>query len=189
MRYVDINKRYTEIVAEYIVKGYAINTSTMNGSQGETAKIDLTNGAEIIRVMINTFSDWRENIEGVEIVVGCVADKTVKPHDGSGRNTIWNNELDVISTERFYKIGDRNRETYYGTENQAKAAAALKLKRYIAKQNSRETENIADKAMDIAKRIIRREFGVKRICEADVKVTKCHGAYVVGYKSKTYRLH
>ncbi len=42
--------------------------------------------------------------------------------------------------------------------------------------------------MEIAKRIIRREFKVKRICEADVTVTKYGKSYTVKYKSKAYRL-
>ena len=73
----------------------------MSGSQGETAKIDLTNGAEIIRVMIDTFSDWTNNLEGVEILVGKVTDEDVRPHSNSGWATIWNNRLEVLSTERF----------------------------------------------------------------------------------------
>ena len=42
--------------------------------------------------------------------------------------------------------------------------------------------------MEIAKRIIRREFGIKRICEADVTVSKHNGVYTVGYRNKAYRL-
>ena len=30
MKFADINKRFTEIVAEYIAKGYTINTKTMD---------------------------------------------------------------------------------------------------------------------------------------------------------------
>ena len=43
--------------------------------------------------------------------------------------------------------------------------------------------------MEIAKRIIRREFKVKRICEPDVIVTKFNGAYTIKYKGKVYRLN
>lgn len=187
MKYADINKRYTEIVSEYISKGYAINTISMSGSQGETAKIDLTNGTEIIRVMVDTFSDWRANIEGVEIIVGRVVDKFIKPHNNSGWDTIWNNQLEVIATERYYRIGrDSN---HYGTQTEAEAAADLRVKRYIARESTRKTENITEKAKEIAKRIIRREFGVKRICEADIKVSKFNGVYTIGYKGKAYRLH
>ena len=44
-------------------------------------------------------------------------------------------------------------------------------------------------AMEIAKRIIRREFNVKRICEADVTVSKYSGTYAVKYRNKVYHLH
>ena len=58
MKYADINKRYTEIISEYMATGYTLNSSTMTGSQGETASIDLTDGKEIIRVLVSRFSDW-----------------------------------------------------------------------------------------------------------------------------------
>lgn len=58
-----------------------------------------------------------------------------------------------------------------------------------AKRQSSKTEAITPKAMEIAKRIIRREFGVKRICEADVKVSKSDKGYTVSYKGRAYRLH
>ena len=189
MKYADINKRYTEIVAEYIGKGYTINTASMRGSQGETAKIDMTNGAEIIRVMIDTFSDWENNLEGMEILVGKVTDEDVRHHSNPGWATIWNNRLEILSTERFYKIGeDRLHGTFYGSEAEAKAVVVIRRSRYFLRESSRKTENLTDKAMEIAKRIIRREFGIKRICEADITVSKCNGAYTVGYRNKVYRL-
>lgn len=186
MKYADINRRYTEIVAEYIGQGYTINTISMIGSQGETAKVDLTDGTEIIRVIVATFSDWKANIDGVEIIIGRAVDKSINPHNNSGWDTIWNNQLEVITTERYYKIG-RN-SNHYGTQAEAEASADLRVKRYIARESTRKTENVTDKAMEIAKHIIRREFGIKRICEADITVSKCNGAYTVGYRNKFYRL-
>lgn len=35
MKFNEINKRYTELVTEYLNKGYHINAGTMAGSQGE----------------------------------------------------------------------------------------------------------------------------------------------------------
>lgn len=35
MKYIDINQKFTAKVAEYIAKGYTINTATMSGSQGD----------------------------------------------------------------------------------------------------------------------------------------------------------
>lgn len=190
MNYININKKFTEITTEYIGKGYIINSSSMSGSQGETCKIDLTNGIEVIRILIDTFSDWRENVEGVEIIVGKATDDDVRPHENPGRSTIWNNRLEILRTERFYKIGeDHKNGTYYGTKAEAEAAAAIKIKRHIAHYSECKTENITIKAMEIAKRIIRRKFGVKRICEADIQVSKRNGVYTISYKTKSYRLH
>lgn len=189
MKYADINRRYTEIVAEYMGKGYTINTVSMGGSQGETCKIDLTNGTEIVRIMVGTFSDWENSLEGVEIVVGKATDADIRPHNNSGWNTIWNNRLEIITAEQFYKIGDDRRHgTFYGSMVEAKAAVAIRRSRYFLRESARRTENITDKATEIAKRIIRREFGVKRICEADITVSKYKGVYTVGYRNKTYRL-
>ena len=42
MKYADINKKYTAIIAEHLAKGYTINTRSMCGSQGDYAHIDLT---------------------------------------------------------------------------------------------------------------------------------------------------
>lgn len=190
MRYSDINKRYTEIVAEYIAKGYTINTTTMSGHQGETAKIDLTNGTEIIRIMIDSFRNWKANEEGHEIIVGKSTDDDVKPNSESTWGTIWNGKLEVIYTERFYKIGeDRKNGTYYGTAAEASCATAIRGKRYRYRHNSRKQYEPNAKAMEIAERIVRNKMGVKRVVKADVKMTKDKAAYTVYYHGKAYKLH
>lgn len=52
MKYIDINQKFTAKVAEYIAKGYTINTATMSGSQGEVAHVDLTDGKQVVRVLL-----------------------------------------------------------------------------------------------------------------------------------------
>ena len=190
MNYADINKRYTATVAEYMAKGYTINTRTMTGSQGDYAHIDLTDGTEVIRILVDTFHEWTDvSLDGLEIIVGR-ADGEVKPNSENDYHTLWNNKLDIISQERFYEIGaDRHHRKFYGTLEEAAAAQQLKFKRYAAKRQSGKAEDITPKAMEISKRIIRREFGVKRICEADVKVSKSDKGYTVSYKGRAYRLH
>lgn len=60
MNYADINKQYTATVAGYLAKGYTINTRSMCGSQGDYAHIDLTDGTEVIRIMVDTFHRRKE---------------------------------------------------------------------------------------------------------------------------------
>ena len=190
MKYADINKKYTAIIAEYLANGYTINTRTMSGSQGDYAHIDLTNGSEVIRIMVDTFHDWTDiSLEGLEIIVGR-ADSEVEPNSENDYHTLWNTKLDIISRERFYEIGaDRRHGKFYGTLEEATAAQQLKVQRYIAKHQDSKPEDITARAMEIAKRIIRREFKVKRINEAKVTVTKRNGTYAINYNGKVYRLH
>ncbi len=190
MNYADINKKYTATVTEYLTKGYTINTRTMSGSQGDYAHIDLTNGTEVIRIMVDAFFGKLDSpLDGLEIIVGR-ADSEVIPNCENDYHTLWNTNLDIISRERFYEIGaDRRHGKFYGTLEEAIAAQQLKVQRYIAKHQDSKSEDITPKAMEIAKRIIRREFKVKRICESNVTVTKYNGAYTIKYKSKVYRLH
>ena len=93
MNYADINKRYTATVAEYMAKGYTINTRTMTGSQGDYAHIDLTDGTEFIRILVDTFHEWTDiSLDGLEIIVGR-ADGEVKPNSENDYHTLWNNKL------------------------------------------------------------------------------------------------
>ena len=189
MNYTDINKKYTATVAEYMAKGYTINTKTISGSQGDYAHIDLTDGTEVIRIMVDTFHEWTDiSLDGLEIIVGR-ANSEVIPNSENDYRTLWNSELDILSQERFYKIGeDRHHGKFYGTLEEATAAQQLKVQRYIAKRQTSKPEDITARAMEIAKRIIRREFKVKRINEAKVTVTKYNGSYAVNYNGKVYRL-
>ena len=189
MKYADINAKYTAIITEYLAKGYIINTRSMCGSQGDYAHIDLTDGTEVIRIMVDTFHEWTDiTLDGLEIIVGR-ADSEVIPNCENDYYTLWNNRLDIISRERFYEIGeDRCHGKFYGTLEEATAAQQLKVQRYIAKHQSSEAKDLTPKAMEIAKRIIRRELKIKRICEADVTVSKHDGAYTIKYRGKIYRL-
>jgi hypothetical protein len=53
MKKQDIRNAYTQKVTELLNQGYTIFPDTMNGSQGEIAHIDLTNGSEIIGFSLN----------------------------------------------------------------------------------------------------------------------------------------
>ena len=122
MKYIDINQKFTAKVAEYIAKGYTINTATMSGSQGEVAHVDLTDGKQVVRVLLDSFTEYDSfnSLSGLEIVVGTPADKVV-PYDTARYNTIWNNRLEVIESERFYVLGssERRGNTFYGTKAEA----------------------------------------------------------------------
>lgn len=183
MKYIDINKRYTEIVTEYMTKGYTVNTASMSGSQGEIAKIDLTNGTEIIRIRVASFYGLRNDVEGIEIIVGKSTDD-VKPHSNGRNETIWDSRLEVVHSERFYQIG-RYGNDYYGTEDDAKRASEVRYERYERRHIESKKFEESPKAMEIAKRIVRRKMGYSRINYSDLQLYKVANGYFVKYKGKT----
>lgn len=133
MLYKDINKRYTEIVMEYMAKGYYINTYSQRGSQGEIAKVDVTDGKKIIRILIETFSRFETGVDGIRIMVGRVPDdERVQPNGTDTWGTIWNEHLEVITEEFFYQLGGtaRNGDRCYGTYEEAVAAQQKRMERY-----------------------------------------------------------
>lgn len=114
MKFIDINREFTAAASSYMAQGYYINAGTMGGSQGEVAHIDLTNGTEIIRVLLTTFNNYL-GTEGVELIVGRVKDD-IKPNQEDRRSTVWNERLEVISSKKFYRLNNRAQDGFYGTE-------------------------------------------------------------------------
>lgn len=194
MKYAEINKRYTEIVSEYMTAGYILNTATMTGSQGEIASVDLTDGKEILRVLITRFNDWGERCtyEGVDIIVGRAGDRDqVKPNDDNDWHTLWSNHLEVLRQERFYQVGESRRGgKFYGTQQEAEAAYELRMKRYRNKRDRKAAMPPTPKMLEVARRIVKGRLGVKRVVLDDVKLVKNDdGKYVVRYRNKACTLH
>lgn len=171
MKYAEINKRCTEIVSEYMSKGYILNTATM-----ESGCIDLTDGKEILRVLITRFNDWGERCtyEGVDIIVGRAGDRDqVKPNDDNDWHPLWSNHLDVLRQERFYQVGESRRGgKFYGTQQEAEAAYELRMKRYRNKRDRKAAMSPTPKMLEVARRIVKGRLGVKRVVLDDVKLVK-----------------
>ncbi len=188
MTYSDINKRFSEIVAEYLNKGYTFNTATMGGSQGEVAKVDITDGVDIIRISIESFSNWSEDMEGLEIVIGKDMKGEVEPNESNRHySTIWGNNLEIISTERFYRIS--HHKEFFGSEDDAKNASEVRRNRWKYQRSSKQGYILSEKALKIAKRIVRTKLGYSRIKSSDVRISKYNDGYIVSYRNHIYKLH
>ena len=190
MKFVEINKRYTEIVAEYMAKGYTINAGTMGGSQGEIANIDLTDGNEVIRVLVTKGYEHDENwntFDYCQIIVGKCTDK-VKINSSDTWDTIWNEHLEIIACEKFYVIGnDRKTGMEFGTKEEAKLANEKRSQRFRGFRNDKV--DMTDKALEIGKRIVKRVWNKEKVRTADIKVVKGKDGYYVQYNNKYYTLH
>jgi hypothetical protein len=100
----DIDRIYTETITNFIAQGYQIHTDSMGGTQGEIARVDLSNGLEIIRVFLETDSDWH-GILGSYIIL------TVGRTHSHGSHTIWNCKLETLSEIGRAEVGADRFET------------------------------------------------------------------------------
>lgn len=125
MKFAEINRKLTEIVADYISRGYTINTNTMNClNPGVLGKVDVTDGKEIVRILLEEFREeadwldegWTPRLYGVRLVVGR-ATENLKPNR-KNIGGIWNSNLDILSEEKFYRVGDWDAD-WYGTAGDA----------------------------------------------------------------------
>lgn len=190
MKYIDINRKFTETVSNYIAQGYIINTASMSGSQGEIAHIDLTDGKQIVRILLDSFTEWEDynQLEGLKLVVGIAADN-VKPNDNQRRDVIWNNRLGVISCEKFYEVSSNcDDSVFYGTREEAAAANKKRFERYCCR-DCRIKKHLPEKASPLVKEYVRRKFGLKRVVVSNIQITKQNSVYTVTYNQHSAQLH
>ena len=199
MLYTEINKKFTEAVAAYLTKGYMINTTTMSGSQGERARVDLTDGTEIITVFLRRFSNWEDiTLEGWEIVVARAGKQdALTPNNADDNRTLWLGHVEELSVERFYKIG--RRDGWFGAKEEATAAAQKRNDRWLARDAASAyqplfSQRTSPYALEIAKRYIIRKRIAKRVDIRFLEVRKSaqrkgNMNYYILYKDNTYWLH
>ena len=186
MKKQDINRIYTEKVTELLARGYQINTETMSGSQGEWAHIDLTDGSEILRVLVDSHSSFSKGYdETVCITVGRCTDRI------RGRwDTIWNNHLEIISKIELAKIS----EDFYTTVEEGKRMAEKRFARWRS-MRGQKAQDLSPAHKSIALRWLRRQPRMKTCQLADitkmVRTTRRDGTvcYEITAKGKNFSLH
>lgn len=189
MKYADICKRYTEIIANYLARGYMINVKTMRGMQSnEVAKVDVTNGKEYIRVLMENVHEYNSDRKLGEIFISYdITRITVGRIKNSEAWTIWNDELDVIFTEDFYRIGEK--DDFFGTKEQREEQAKIHWKR---KHTIGVTDyaELPESAKNIVLPFMRRQPKCKSIKVTDIqRVVKDDGRYCVYAKGQRYTMN
>ena len=186
----DIENVYTDTIKEYLDKGYRIYYSTMGGSQGEIAKIDLTNDKEVIRILLDSKTEnYREhpihkymNLDYLTIIVGRNTDKL---WGDSFSDIIWNEHLELISEIRFYKIGRRN-NSFFGTKQEAIDAMCKYYERFDFRDlYSRDEIIFSDKAKEIILPWVKRQKKCKSVNVKQIDEVK----KVVYYNRKNIKVH
>lgn len=104
MKRENIDSIFTKVVGDMIAKGYTVNLSTMNGSQGEVGKIDLRKDNEFVRVWVEQdyYSDERYyHRHALVLKVGYTS------YDNAAKGwTIWNDRLELRSVAVFGRVGE-----------------------------------------------------------------------------------
>lgn len=210
MRFEDINRRYTEVVTEWMAKGYIINTATMSGHQGEISKIDLTDGKEIIRILLaedNTNEHGTENgkafyysFDMVILTVGRAMGRVFPNGSDTFGDTIWNNRLEELHREEFYQIGERRGRynKWYGSKAEAMAQQDTRWDRFRERWEA-EGHPLNEAAKAIVLPFIRRQNRCKSVRLSEIetvtkRVTKSRGGkqsaqYTVKARGQVYYLH
>jgi hypothetical protein len=172
-----------------MAKGYWINAGTMSGSQGEYAHVDLTDGSEIVRVLLQDEVQFIEydDFDTVVVVVGRVKDEEkVRIGDPKGLgSTIWNNRLEVLSKDTFYKVTHYG--SWYGTSlEEAKAIKALRLERYRSRQRG-EADKVFENGARVVLPYLKRHQGFKTLKVSEITdVRKSYAMHSGQIKSVTY---
>ena len=191
----DINRAFTEKVAELLCRGYQIYPGTMGGSQGEIAHVDLCKGEEIIRVLLDRFCGYCEMPDGFQLIVGRNTDPIRKNCFDTLGNTIWNNHLEILSEIEFCQIG----ENFYTDAETGKAIQEKRRTRWEARHES-VRRNLPDAFKCAALKYVQRQPRMKSCKLSDVtrvtrvnrsswgKVTPELYGYEIEARGKTFRL-
>lgn len=180
----EIDKLFTEEVTNYIAKGYTIHTNTMSGTQGEIAKVDLTNGDEVIRILLTTKYDWEEGDQLI-ITVGRNTDRLT----GHRHDTIWDQNLEVIKQYKFVEL--KQDEYYVAPEGYPE----IKEKRHERWANKNRNEHQVVEMSEAAKKAVlpwvKRQPKCKTVKLDEIESVTKHinksrfnGKVTVGYRVK-----
>ena len=186
MNIIEIGKLFSERVNEYMSKGYGFSINTMSGLQGETAKVDLTDGKDFIRVYVERHYFSTGNT--INIVVGRA--KNVNFRDSY--EFVWKESLEIISEDVFYEIGSKG--DYYGTKEEAVTASNKRYQRRLAR--CKNNDFVVFDSKEIRKRFLpyaqEHIWGCKSAKLSDVSVYKenrfGHYVYYVGCRGRSCRL-
>ena len=97
--YKDLENKYTELLNEYLIQGYTINTQSFAGHQGEICKIDLKHKLEpnnIVRILFDKKYNYETNNNDIYKIF------VLKYYDTNKKGTLWNDKYDEILQQNLY---------------------------------------------------------------------------------------
>ena len=178
MKKQDIRNAYTEKVTELLNQGWTIFPDTMNGSQGEIAHIDLTNGSEIRRVLLERDTHWDREEGGywgdiIRLTVGRAAADTWVGSAWDG--TIWNNRLEIIFQIEWADITRGRRSDWYTDLEEGRRIQKLQMERYRNRDDHPSYTDLGEAYKSAALRWVQKQPRMKTCKLSDIEgVRKVH---------------
>lgn len=134
MKNAEINRLFSEKVADYIGKGYVINSDSMHSLEWDSddisswsfkANVDLYNGVDLLRIAIvdrRVYGDYAtkrpsERTRNVEVLKA--------PSGYKRRDSFPTSKSEIVWQYKFYEVGYE----FYGTCDEAKKAAEIRRER------------------------------------------------------------
>lgn len=123
MKFAQLNKIFTDEVADKIANGYTICANTMGGHQGEFAKVNFIKDGKHYSLVMNTESAHIEGIMLEKIVIKFVMSNNLKGSLGDRTFCplyLGDEYVTTIYSRRFWKV-KQNADWYVESEDEARA--------------------------------------------------------------------
>ena len=164
MKKQDIRNIYTQKVTELLNRGYTIFPDTMGGSQGEIAHIDLTDGSQIVRVLLERDTHWEREEGGywgdiIRLTVGRAGEDTWVGNTWDG--TVWNNRLEPLFQIEWAWLGSRRNSDWYTSLEEGRAAHQKQLERYQNRDDRTCYTDLPEACKSAALRWVRKQPRMK----------------------------
>lgn len=197
MKKQEIERMYTQKVAELLNQGWRVHASTMPGHQGEIAHIDLTDGSEIHRVLLQRELAWSHLDDGfhgdrITITVGRNTEEVWPGWD----STIWNQRLEVLSQIEMAEIQTPDRRHPDGWYTDFEEAVRISKIRHARREAQRlaDAKELGDAYKSIALRWLRKQPKMKTCKLEDItkmtawRTSDGHRSFRIEAKGKKYTL-
>ena len=170
MKKQEIRQKYNDAVKLMLSNGYTIFPDTMNGSQGEIAHIDFTNGSEIVRVLLEKSYSSRRREDGywgttIRLIIDRAAADTWVGSTWDG--TIWNNRLEILSQIEWAEIGRNG--NWYTDLDEAVRIHRLQQERYRNRDDRASYIDLPESFKSAALRWVRKQPRMKTASLGDIE--------------------
>lgn len=170
-----LNKRFTEVVAQYMAQGLTLNANAMSGSQGEMGKVALANDKHVYMIYLHEedIGKWTDMHEVVKLTVELfVRDKSDLV---SNFHTYWLRKGETVYEEIFHQIAENRSagKVYVTTEEEWKQSRDKQMERLENKDSHFGSMKEVPYDVETIISVIKSHTGRKRVLEENIlKVTR-----------------